>query len=129
MALKTTHRPEPEEHLIDAIFAQPRPARRRTSPASATRRSSSKATSGDAGARARLERQQERAVLAQAEAAYVELVEARREKDAVAANGERLRSAKAEPGKAARRSQIPKPPPFATGSTASRPNDTPRLTG
>lgn len=77
--------------------------------------------SGDAGARAKLERQQERAVLAQAEAAYVAFVDARREKDAVAANGERLRSAKAEPGKAARRSQIPKPPPFATGSTASEP--------
>jgi hypothetical protein len=60
-------------------------------------------------------------VLAQAEAAYVAFVDARREKDAVAATGERLSSAKAEPGKAARRSQIPNPPPFATGSTASAP--------
>jgi hypothetical protein len=76
---------------------------------------------GDARERARAERELERAVLAQAEAAYVAFVDARRERDAVAANGERLSSAKAEPGKAARRSQIPKSPPFATGSTASRP--------
>jgi len=51
--------------------------------------------SGDARQRAKLERQLERAVLAQAEAAYVAFVEARQAKDAVAANGERLRSAKA----------------------------------
>jgi hypothetical protein len=75
--------------------------------------------SGDAREPARLERQLERAVVAQAEAAYVAFVEARQDKDAVAANGQRLSSAKAEPGKAARRSQIPEPPPFATGSTAS----------
>jgi len=68
---------------------------------------------------AQRERQLERAVLAQAEAAYVRFVKARQRTDAVATNGERLGLAKAEPGKAARRSQIPKPPPFATGSTAS----------
>jgi transposase len=83
--------------------------------------------SGHARERARRERQQDPAVLAQAEAASVALVEARLERDAAAANGERLSSAKAEPGKAARRSQIPKPPPFATGSTASRINDTPPM--
>jgi transposase len=75
--------------------------------------------SGDARERAKRERQLERAVLAQAEAAYVAFVEARAKTDAVAANGERLHPAKAEPGKATRRSQIPEPPPFATGSTAS----------
>jgi len=74
---------------------------------------------GDARERARLEHQRDRAVLAQAEAAYVAFVEARQKTDAVATNGERLSSAKAKPGKAARRSQIPEPPPFATGSTAS----------
>jgi transposase len=67
------------------------------------------------------ERQLERSILAQAEAAYVASVRARA-KDAAAATGERLGSAKApRPGKAARRSQIPEPPPFATGSTASVP--------
>jgi transposase len=76
---------------------------------------------GGARERAKLERQMERAVLAQAEAAYVAFVGARAKTDAAAANGERLASAKAEPGKAARRSQIPEPPPFATGSTASGP--------
>jgi transposase IS116/IS110/IS902 family protein len=75
--------------------------------------------SGDARERARRERELERVVLAQADAAYVAFVDARRETDAVATNGERLSSARAKPGKAARRSQIPEPPPFATGSTAS----------
>lgn len=85
--------------------------------------------SGGARERTTLERQRERAVLAQAEAAYVAFVKARQEKDAAAATGERLGSAKAEPGTAARRSQIPEPPPFATGSTASDPEDTPSLGG
>ena len=53
-------------------------------------------------------RQRERAVLDQAEAAYIAFVNARLERDAVATNGERLSSAKAKHGKAARRSQIPR---------------------
>ena len=48
--------------------------------------------SGDARERASRERQMERAVLTQAEAAYVTFVAARQRKDAVAANGERLRA-------------------------------------
>jgi hypothetical protein len=46
-------------------------------------------------ARAKADRERERAVLVQAEAAYTALVEARTEKDAAAATGERLRSFKA----------------------------------
>jgi hypothetical protein len=53
------------------------------------------AGSGDAKARAKADRERDRAVLVQAEAVYTALVEARSEKDAAAATGERLRSVKA----------------------------------
>ncbi len=57
-------------------------------------------------------------MLIAAEAADVELVRARRGKDAAAATGERLGEAKASPGTTGWR-QIPDPLPFVMGSTVS----------
>jgi transposase len=71
---------------------------------------------GDARERAQLEREMERAILAQAEAAYVAFVEARQETDAVAAKrGATRLSQGLSPGKAARRSQIPNLRPLPRG--------------
>lgn len=74
---------------------------------------------GIRSADSRASRELERATLHQAEAAYVALVAARRERDAVAAKRGATGAAKAGARQAARRSQVPDTPPFGTGSTAS----------
>jgi transposase len=82
--------------------------------------------SGDARERASRERQMERAVLAQAEAAYVTFVAARQRKDAVAANGERLSEAKAGARQSCAAESDPQTSALRYGVDRVRAEDTPR---
>jgi hypothetical protein len=80
---------------------------------------------GDARARAKADRERERAVLVQAEAAYTALVEARREKDAAATTGERLREVKARARHGSAAESDPQRSALRHGVDRVRINDTP----